>query len=112
MKHFKYYLLSAIIGILLGISGCLFYQKRHEKPPTEPIAQLDSLNHKIDSLKFELVTLQNHTDTVYIVKEIVKETYEEKAENIINQSADADWKYFTNFLRARFPSDSCTIKTN
>ena len=112
MKHFKYYLLSAIIGILLGISGCLFYQKRHEKPHIEPTAQLDSLNHKIDSLQFELVTLQNHADTVYIVKEIVKETYEEKAENIINQSADADWKYFTNFLRASFPSDSCTIKTN
>ena len=112
MKPFKYYLLSAIIGILLGISGCLFYQKRHEKLPIEPTAQLDSLNHKIDSLQFELVTLQNHADTVYIVKEIVKETYEEKAENIINQSADADWKYFTNFLRARFPSDSCTIKTN
>ena len=112
MKHFKYYLLSAIIGILLGISGCLFYQKRHEKLPIEPTAQLDSLNHKIDSLQFELVTLQNQADTVYIVKEIVKETYEEKAENIINQSADADWQYFTNFLRARFPGDSITVKAN
>ena len=112
MKHFKYYLLSAIIGILLGISGCFLYQKHHEKVSIESTIQLDSLKYKIDSLQCELTTLQNHTDTVYIVKEIVKETYEEKAENIINQSADADWKYFTNFLRARFPSDSCTIKTN
>lgn len=112
MKHFKYYLLSAIIGILLGISGCFLYQKRHEYVPIESTIQLDSLKHKIDSLQCELTTLQNHTDTVYIVKEIVKETYEEKAENIINQSADADWQYFTNFLRARFPSDSFTVKTN
>ena len=46
------------------------------------------------------------------VKKIVKETYEEKAENIINQSADADWQYFTNFLRARFPGDSITVKAD
>ena len=112
MKHFKYYLLSAIIGILLGIGGCLLYQKQHAKPPIEPTAQLDSLNHKIDSLQLELVKLQDHADTVYVVKEKVKETYEEKAKDIIDQSADADWQYYTNFLRARFPGDSITIKAD
>lgn len=112
MKQLKYYLLTALIGILLGIGGCLLYQKRHAKPPVEPTAQLDSLNHKVDSLQLEIDKLKDHADTVYITKWKTKKEYDEKANDIIDQSADADWQYYTNFLRARFPGDSLTIKAN
>lgn len=112
MKHFKYYLLSAFIGILIGIGGCLLVQKRTAKPPIEPTAQLDSLNHVIDSLRDFLENFQADVDTVYITKWKIKHDYEEKADNILNQSADADWQYYINFLRARFPSDSTAVEAN
>jgi hypothetical protein len=112
MMHFKYYLLSAFIGILLGIGGCLLYQQRTKKPVVEPTVQLDSLNRVIDSLQLTLDNYQAKVDTVYLEKWKIKYVYDEKANDIVNQSADADWNYYTNFLRARFPSDSSAVETN
>lgn len=112
MKHFKYYLLSAFIGILLGIGGCLLYQQRTKKPTVEPTVQLDSLNNIINSLHDSLDLYRADVDTVYIEKWKIKLVYDEKANDITNQSSDADWIYYTNFLRSRFPSDSSAVEAN
>jgi hypothetical protein len=72
-------------------------------PPPDPEIQIfyktrDSIITIIDTIK----------DTKYKIKVI----YEKEADSIWNQSPDDDWKYFINYLRARFPSDSDSIEAN
>ena len=75
-------------------------------------AKIDSLNHSIDSLENCINLIKPRIDTIYQQKTLIKYLYNEKADTIWNQSADDDWRYYTNFLSTRFPSDTCPTKTN
>lgn len=75
-------------------------------------SKIDSLNHSIDSLENCINLIKPRIDTIYQQKTLIKYLYNEKADTIWNQSADDDWKYYTNFLSTRFPSDTCPTKTN
>ena len=74
--------------------------------------KIDSLNHSIDSLENCISLIKPQIDTIFKTKTITKYIYEKKADSIWNQSADDDWNYYTNFLSARFPSDTTSVKTN
>ena len=75
-------------------------------------SKIDSLNHSIDSLENCINLIKPQIDTIFQTKTITKYIYEKKADSIWNQSADDDWNYYTNFLSARFPSDTTSVKTN
>lgn len=74
--------------------------------------KIDSLNHSIDSLENYINLIKPQIDTIFKTKTITKYIYEKKADSIWNQSADDDWNYYTNFLSARFSSDTTSVKTN
>lgn len=75
-------------------------------------SKIDSLNHSIDSLENCINLIKPQIDTVFQTKLLTKYIYEKKADSIWNQSADDDWKYYTNFLSSRFPSDATSAQTN
>jgi len=96
-------LISFLIGLIMGGLVGFYMTPKPTLPPVEPEIKIfyktrDSLVYIIDTIK----------DTKYKIKVI----YEKEADSIWNQSPDDDWKYFINYLRTRFPSDSDSIEAN
>jgi Na+-translocating ferredoxin:NAD+ oxidoreductase RnfD subunit len=100
---------KVVIGVLVSwcvIATSFYYVGRASKKPT--VVQevvLDTIYNNIETLKQQI-------DTIYSTKTLIKVKYEEKAQEIINQSSDSDWLYYTEFLRSKFSGDSLTIKAN
>ena len=65
-----------------------------------------------DTIEIYIDKIQSKIDTIYIVKNKYKYIYEEKKNQIDTMSNDSLWKYYTEFLQSRFPSDSIAIKAN
>jgi len=95
-----------------GIINVIKYHKNINNIEKTYSEKIDSLNHSIDSLENCISLIKPKIDTIYKLKVSTKYIYEKKADSIWNQSANDDWNYYTNFLSTRFPSDSCSIKTN
>ena len=98
-KKLSNYFIGFVIGVLIGF----FTMPTKTLPPPDPEIQIfyktrDSIITIIDTIK----------DTKYKIKVI----YEKEADSIWNQSPDDDWKYFINYLRTRFPSDSDSTEAN
>lgn len=98
-----------VCAILLSFYYTININKERKQEYNEKI---DSLNHSIDSLENCINLIKPQIDTIFRTKTITKYIYEKKADSIWNQSADDDWNYYTNFLSARFPSDTTSVKTN
>lgn len=95
--------ISFLIGLIMGGLIGFYLMPTKTLPPPDPEIQIfyktrDSIITIIDTIK----------DTKYKIKVI----YEKEADSIWNQSPDDDWKYFINYLRTRFPSDSDSIEAN
>jgi hypothetical protein len=96
-------LTSFFIGFVIGVLIGFFTMPTKTLPPPDPEIQIfyktrDSIITIIDTIK----------DTKYKIKVI----YEKEADSIWNQSPDDDWKYFINYLRTRFPSNSDSTEAN
>ncbi len=113
------YLLIFASGLLLGALVCFGLTKLTTKKFEDNSIEINRLEYQIDSLKCQIDSLdfcientKTQIDTFYVRKTKIEYVYEEKDNEIRNQSADADWLYYTEFLRSRFPSDSSTVETN
>lgn len=102
----KQFILTFLAGILIGSASVLLWDYFH-KPEvgTNTIIRVDSFPIVRDSIITRI-------DTITKTKTQLRYVYQEQADSIWNQSADADWQYFINYLSARFPSDSNSAETD
>ena len=106
MQRTSKIILSLIIAFILGaVSSGLITYKVVKPIPSDPIIVHDSIFQKMDSLNQRI-------DTIYVIKEKLVIQHDEKVEQIYNQSSSADWIYFTEYLRRRFPNGLDSIKGN
>ena len=112
-SNIRYFIIGFIVALALTIPVIVFDAFVCPNDKREYYnAKINSLNHSIDSLENCINLIKPKIDTVYQQKTLIKYLYNEKADIIWNQSTDDDWNYYTKFLSTRFPSDSCSIKTN
>ena len=95
-----------IIFIIINIIliGIILLVRSHPKQSTTGVIH--------DTIEVYIDKIQTKIDTIYIVKNKYKYIYEEKKNQIDTMSNDSLWKYYTEFLQSRFPSDSVTTKAN
>lgn len=99
MKKIWIFLIGCVVGVSSVLLTNLCFKKEPTKVPTEIV---DKQQHTIDSLKNCINSIESKVDTLYIEKTKIIYKYEEKADDIWDQSTDDDWKYFQDFLRSRF----------
>lgn len=95
-----------IIFIIINIIliGIILLVRNHPKQSTTGVIH--------DTIEIYIDKIQTKIDTIYIVKNKYKYIYEEKKNQIDTMSNDSLWKYYTEFLQSRFPSDSVATKAN
>lgn len=102
----------AIVIVIVVINILLILTFTAKEPERNESNIVDSLNNTIDSLEICIHNTKNKVDTVYKLKTTIKYIYEQKADTILDQSSDADWIYYTNFICTRFQDYTDSIKTN
>lgn len=113
MKESSKFIIILLLGLAIGlVIGFLSFHHRNVTPVEYSNSKIDSLNSVIDSLNGCILNISSKIDTIYQTKTKIKYIYREKADTIWNQSAAADWDYYTKFLRTKFSADSNSTKTN
>lgn len=90
-------------GFIVGIIVSSIYFNYNSKKVYTPIH---------DTVEIYIDKVQEKIDTIFITKTKLKYIYEKKQNQIDTMSNDSLWKFYTNFLQSRFPSNTNTIKAD
>lgn len=96
------YLIGLIICILLFLIGFTWC---HHTKPVEPENKVDSIIAVNESIQTQI----NHIDTILYN---INLNYATQYTVILNQSADSDYQFFTNYLQRYCNNHDSATKTN
>ena len=89
-------ILSIILNIIFGY--ILFSKKSNESNPEDFTIKIDSLESELANIENKKDSVNKEIDTVFIKLKVVEKEYEEKYNNVLTNSTNDDYVFFTDYL--------------
>lgn len=105
MTKFKLTILLALVCLMFGLScfglGYRIGSKQAKSvPPVNIQHELESLEHRLDTLKVVNNTLIQKNDSIQVKIVKIKEEHEKTADIILSNDVESDYIFFTDYINS------------